>query len=131
MPLPPRLVAGIRAFRPFIPARDYRASLGFYEAIGFQAHPLGEAMAELSLGSHAFLLHSAPEWAGDMVMHVLADDVRGWWRHLDSLDLAGRFGVTAPAPPRDEPWGLTVTYLSDPSGVFWHFAQDTASMDQK
>jgi uncharacterized glyoxalase superfamily protein PhnB len=124
------LISSIRAFRPFLPAKDYPKSLSFYEAIGFEAYPLGEAMAELSLGDHAFLLngHDVDAQANDWVMHVLVDDVRAWWRHLDSLDLAGRFGVPAPAPPRDEPWGLSVTYVTDPSGVFWHFAQDTEEM---
>jgi hypothetical protein len=37
----------------------------------------------------------------------------------------GRFGVKAPAPPRAEPWGLTIAYVFDPSGVLWHFAQPT------
>jgi catechol 2,3-dioxygenase-like lactoylglutathione lyase family enzyme len=127
------LIAGIRAFRPFLPAKDYPASLRFYEAVGFKAYHLGEAMASMSLGPHAFILHShgvEPE-DSPWVMHVLVEDVRGWWRHLDSLDLARRFGVPALGPPRDEPWGLTVVYLSDPSGTLWHFAQDTVSMKEK
>ena len=69
------LIPEIRAFRPFLPAKDYQTSLRFYEAVGFNAYPLGEAMAELSLGPHAFLLHSRevePE-ANESVMHVLVD----------------------------------------------------------
>lgn len=34
----------------------------------------------------------------------------------------------APGPPRAEPWGLTLVYLTDPWGTLWHFAQDTESM---
>lgn len=116
---------GIRAFRPFIPAKDFQGSLRFYQAIGFDAHMLGEAMAELSLGPHAFLLHRQEQGAEHVVMHVLVDDLDPWWRHIQSLDLAGRFGVPQPAPPRAEPWGLTVLYLTDPSGVLWHFAEAT------
>ncbi len=127
------LVPGIQAFRPFLPAKDYQASLRFYETVGFDAYPLGEAMAELSLGPHAFLLHrhDVEPTDNDWVMHVLVEDVRAWWRHLNALDLTGRFGVPAPAPPRDEPWGLTVAYLTDPSGTLWHFAQDTESMGKE
>jgi hypothetical protein len=83
------LVAKIRAFRPFLPAREFETSLRFYEAIGFEAHPLGETLAELDLGPHAFLLHGhyVKEWAENTVMHVLVEDVEAWWRHIDSLAL--------------------------------------------
>jgi catechol 2,3-dioxygenase-like lactoylglutathione lyase family enzyme len=121
------LVPGIRSFRPFLPAKDFETSLRFYEAIGFKAHKLGDTLAELSLGPHAFLLQGCyvREWAENTVMHVLVDDVQAWWRYINSLDLANQFGVSPPAPPRVEPWGLTVTYVFDPAGVLWHFAEVT------
>jgi glyoxalase/bleomycin resistance protein/dioxygenase superfamily protein len=121
------LVATIRAFRPFLPAKEFETSLRFYKAIGFEAYPLGETLAELSLGAHTFLLQGyyVKEWAENMVMHVLVENVDAWWRHLDSLDLARQFNVSPPKPPKVEPWGLTVTYVFDPSGVLWHFAQAT------
>jgi len=50
------LIPGIRSFRPFLPAKNFETSLRFYEAIGFEAHKLGDTLAELSLGAHAFLL---------------------------------------------------------------------------
>ncbi len=121
------LVPGLRSFRPFLPAKDFETSLRFYEAIGFKAHKLGDTLAELSLGPHAFLLQGCyvREWAENTVMHVLVDDVQAWWRYINSLDLANQFGVSPPAPPRVEPWGLTVTYVFDPAGVLWHFAEVT------
>ena len=121
------LVAEIRAFRPFLPAREFETSLRFYKAIGFEAYPLGETLAELSLGPHAFLLQGyyVKEWAENTVMHVLVEDVDAWWRHIDSLALGRQFNVSPPSPPKVEPWGLTVAYVFDPSGVLWHFAQAT------
>ena len=121
------LVTEIRAFRPFLPAKEFETSLRFYKAIGFQAYPLGETLAKLSLGTHALLLqgHHVKEWAENTVMHVLVEDVGAWWRHIDSLALPRQFDVSPPTPPRVEPWGLTVAYVSDPSGVLWHFAQAT------
>jgi len=121
------LIPGIRAFRPFLPARDYETSLRFYETLGFEAYPLGSTLAELSLGPHAFLLQGyyVKEWAENTVMHVLVKDVHAWWQHIASLDLVGRFGVSPPAAPRAESWGLTVAYVFDPSGVLWHFAEST------
>jgi hypothetical protein len=124
------LVAEIRAFRPFLPARDFETSLRFYEALGFETCRLGEALAEMSLGPHAFLLqggHYVKEWAENTMMHVLVEDVDAWWRYIEPLALASRFGVPPPEPPRAESWGLTVTYVFDPAGVLWHFAQPTST----
>lgn len=121
------LIPGIRSFRPFLPAKHFETSLRFYQATGFKAYKLGDALAELSLGSHAFLLQGyyVKEWAENSVMHVLVDDVFAWWQHVNSLDPANQFGISTPAPPRVEPWGLTVAYVFDPSGVLWHFAEVT------
>jgi hypothetical protein len=122
-----KLIGGIRAFRPFLPAKDFETSLRFYKAIGFEAYPLGDTLAELSLGPHAFLLQGyyVKEWADNMMMHVLVEDVAAWWRHIDSLVLTEQFDVSPPTTPRVEPWGLTVAYVWDPSGVLWHFAEPT------
>jgi hypothetical protein len=124
-----QLAAGITRFRPFLEAKDFQTSLAFYEAIGFHTHRLGPEMAEMSLGAHAFILHRAyvKDWADNMVMHILVEDVQAWWRHIQSLDLPGRFGVSHPNPPRVEPWGLTVLYVTDPTGILWHVAQPTES----
>lgn len=123
------LIPGIRAIRPFLPAKEFETSLRFYETIGFEAYRLGDTLAELSLGPHAFLLQGryVKEWAENTVMHVLVKDVNAWWQYLHSLDLASKFDVSPPAPPRVEPWGLTVTYVFDPTGVLWHFAESTRS----
>lgn len=127
------LIPGIRAFRPFLPAKDFETSLRFYEAIGFHTRKLGETMAEMSLGAHAFLLQGyyVKEWAENTMMHVLVDDVQAWSKHIQSLDLAQRFGVQAPKPPRAESWGLTVAYVFDPAGVLWHFAEVTKPRDKE
>jgi len=128
-----QLIPGIRTLRVFLPAKDYETSLRFYQTIGFHAYPLGDALAELSLGTYAFLLSGryVKTWADNTVMHVLVDDVDGWWQHFNSLDLAGAFGVATPGPPRAEPWGLTVAYLTDPSGVLWHFAEPTKAQEER
>ncbi len=123
------LIPKIRAFRPFLPAKEFETSFRFYKAIGFDAYPLGDTLAEMNLGPHAFLLqgHYVKEWAENTVMHVLVNDVDAWWRHINSLDLVNKFGVALPAAPKAEPWGLTVAYVFDPAGVLWHFAEPTKS----
>ena len=119
--------ANFLAFRPFLPARDFAVSLKFYEALGFEARMLSDALAELRLGPHAFLLQSyyVKDWAENFMLHVLVEDVDSWWRRIDGLDLPARFGVRAPTAPRAEPWGQKVAYVHDPAGVLWHFAQTT------
>ena len=94
---------------------------------------MGDTLAELSLGTYAFLLqgHYVKEWVDNMVMHVLVNEVGAWWQHINSLDLANRVEVTPPAAPRVEPWGLTVAYVFDPSGVLWHFAEVTKSQGER
>jgi hypothetical protein len=118
------LFPGFARFAPSFRRRTSRQVCAS-EAIGFEAYPLGGTLAELSFGPHAFPLQGyyVKEWAENTVMHVLVNDVHAWWQHIASLDLDGQFGVSSPGAPRVEPWGLTVTYLFDPSGVLWHFAE--------
>lgn len=126
MDAPDELVTEVRAFRPFLPAKDFEESLRFYQAIGFKCHLLGGTLANLSLGRHAFLLQGyyVKEWAENTMMHILVEDVEKWWRHIASLDLANRFAVSPPSAPKTQPWGLKVAYVHDPCGVLWHFAQE-------
>lgn len=127
MPLPSEdpLANGVSALRPFVPAKDFVTSLGFYEALGFRAEPLGDRLVEFHLGRYSFLLQDyyVEDWAGNFMMHVLVADLDPWWQRISSLDLPARFGVPPPRPPKAESWGLTVAYVIDPSGVLWHFAQ--------
>lgn len=121
------LAASIQAFRPFLPAKDFQTSLRFYEALGFEAYRLGDGLAELRLGSNAFLLqdHYVKDWAENTVMHVLVDGLNAWWEIISALKLEERFDIPRPGAPKVEPWGLTVFYVTDPSGLLWHFAEPT------
>jgi predicted enzyme related to lactoylglutathione lyase len=117
---PPSIVA-----RPFMPAKDFALSKAFYEALGFQKLLDGQ-VAIFSCGSTGgFVLQDTyvKEWAENFMMQLMVDDLDAWWAHIDSLDLAGRFGVQAPKAPRMQPWGLRVAYIYDPTGVLWHVCQ--------
>jgi uncharacterized glyoxalase superfamily protein PhnB len=124
------LVASVVAMRPFVPAKDFGQSRRFYEALGFGVTPLGDKVAHVQLGSRSgafcFLLQDfyVRELAENFMMHLLVEDLDGWWQHIDSLTLDQRFGVRAPRPPQTEPWGLRVAYVFDPTGVLWHFASE-------
>jgi hypothetical protein len=125
-----RMKAGIIALRPFVPARDHARSRAFYEALGFEAFPLGEQMTSFHVGNQpgafAFLLQQfdVKEFAENYMMHLLVDDLDAWWTHIDGLSLDTRFAVRPPRMPKLEPWGLRVCYVWDPSEVLWHFAAE-------
>jgi len=116
------------ALRPFVPAKDFDASVRFYTDLGFEILPLGDNLASVELGPFAFLLQNfdAPGFSGNFMMHLLVGDLESWWARIAALDLAARYGVRPPQPPKLQPWGLTVAYVVDPSGVLWHFAQRPA-----
>jgi hypothetical protein len=113
------------ALRPFLPATDFEASSQFYRDLGFTLQPLGDSLASVELGPFAFLLQKfhAEGFASNYMMHLLVNNLEGWWRHIESLDLAAKYGVRPPAAPALQPWGLVVCYVVDPAGVLWHFAQ--------
>jgi catechol 2,3-dioxygenase-like lactoylglutathione lyase family enzyme len=116
------------AMRPFVPARDFDVSRQFYADLGFALRPLGADLAEAALGQHSFLLQLfyQEQFAANFMMHMLVTSVDDWWSKVTGLGLGAKYGshgVKEPSPPRDEPWGLTVLYVGDPSGVLWHIAQ--------
>jgi uncharacterized glyoxalase superfamily protein PhnB len=122
------VISDVVALRPFVPASDFGTSLRFYTDIGFSAFRLGDGLASLHIGEFAFLLQAfrAEGFATNFMMHLLVKDVGAWWTHIATLDLAGRYAVQAPKPPALQPWGLTVAYVFDPSGVLWHIAEEPA-----
>ncbi|HZH28945.1 MAG TPA: VOC family protein [Azospirillaceae bacterium] len=117
--------ASVRSLAPFVPAKDFEASKKFYADLGFALEPVDDGLVQVSIGQFSFLLQDyyAEQWAGNFVMHMLVDDLNAWWAHIAALDLAARYGVESPRPPKLESWGLNVAYVFDPSGVLWHFAE--------
>ena len=125
MPTHP-LAEGIIALRPFVPGRDFELSKRFYSDLGFQVVPLGDKVAAIGIGAFQFLLQDffVQEWADNFMMHMLVNNLDQWWESIAALDLAARYEVRAPTPPKLEPWGLRVAYVFDPSGILWHFAEE-------
>jgi hypothetical protein len=50
------LIDTVNAMRPFVPAKNFEISKRFYADLGFRVEPLGDALAELHIGSHSFLM---------------------------------------------------------------------------
>jgi hypothetical protein len=116
--------SGTEMCRPFLPARDFDLSKRFYEALGFEK-TLDADVVIFRIGHGEFLLQNyyQKDWAENSMLQLLVDDLDGWWSYIQSLDLPRRFGVAAPKPPAEQPWGLRVAYVYDPSGVLWHVVQ--------
>lgn len=114
----------IESFRPFVPAKDLAASLGFYRALGFtvEAEFSDGSGAILTLGSSSMILQRfyVKEHAGNFMMQLVVPDLGAWWKRIEDARLDQSFGVPAPKPPAMQPWGLMVAYVVDPSGVLWH-----------
>lgn len=96
----------------------------FYQTLGFEMLFDGE-VAIFGIGTSSFILqnHFEKEWAENLMMQLVVDDLDSWWGRINELDLPARFGVPTPKPPALQPWGLRVAFLVDPSGVLWHIAQ--------
>ncbi len=119
--------SGTETVRTFLPSKDFDVSKAFYSALGFTLVLEDSDVAIFRVGEGTFLLqrYYQQEWAENFMMQLLVDDLDSWWTHIAALDLPGRFGVRAPRAPALQPWGLTIAYVFDPSGVLWHIAQNT------
>ena len=116
-------IDGVEA-RPFLPTRDLRLSVRFYEKLGFEKLVDGE-VAIFKVGSSSFILQNyyVEEWASNSMMALMVDDLDAWWEHISALDLAQEFGIQMLRPPQMQPWGLRVAYMADPAGVLWHITE--------
>lgn len=119
------LIGTTEMVRPFLPTKDLARSMRFYQALGFEMLLDSAEVAIFRIGRGEFLLQAryVKDWAENAMMQLMVDDLDEWWRHIQSLDLPGQFGVAPPRAPALQPWGLRVAYLVDPAGVLWHVAQ--------
>jgi catechol 2,3-dioxygenase-like lactoylglutathione lyase family enzyme len=113
------------ALRPFVPATNFETSVSFYGDLGFTVHRIADGLASIELGPFGFLLQHfyAENFAGNFMMQLLVNDLDAWWKRFAALDLGSKYSVRPPRAPAVQPWGLTVAYVVDPSGVLWHFVQ--------
>lgn len=118
---------GAVEIKAFVPARDFALSKRFYEELGFEIPWSDDALAYMRLGETAFFLQNfyVAEHANNFMMHLIVQDVEGWWVRLQQAGIAERYGVRA-VPPQDQPWRQRDFVLCDPSGVLWRIAQNIA-----
>ena len=116
---------GAVEIKAFVPARDFALSRRFYQEVGFEIPWSDETLAYMRLGDTAFFLQNfyVAGHASNFMMHLIVQDVEGWWARLQQADIAGRYGVRT-VPPQDQPWRQRDFVLTDPSGVLWRIAQN-------
>jgi uncharacterized glyoxalase superfamily protein PhnB len=111
--------------KAFVPAQDFALSKQFYQDIGFEIVWSSEILAHIRHGNSSFLLQKfyVKEHAENFMMHMIVEDVDAWWRHVETRDIASKYGIKAD-PPEDRPWGLRDFILVDPTGILWRIGQD-------
>ena len=112
--------------KPFLPAEDFALAKQFYLDLGFTMLWGDEQLSCFQAGEFRFLLQNyyVKEWAGNFMMHLMVKDADTWWQHIQEQKIPEKYPHTMAKPPTLQPWGLRVLYLSDPSGVLWHIADD-------
>jgi uncharacterized glyoxalase superfamily protein PhnB len=111
--------------KAFVPAKDLARSIQFYSDLGFRTNWSYEDAAEMEIGSFRFLLQRfyVEQHASNFMMSLNVEDPDEWWRHIERIGLKEKCPAIMARPPEMQPWGLRVLYLSDPSGVLWHIAE--------
>lgn len=123
------LPSPVTDIKAFVPAKDLNISKAFYTDLGFNINLSDDSIAELQIGSFRFLLQKfyVPEHAGNFIMALSVDDVDAWWEYIQQKNVLKKYSGIMCKPPEMQPWGLRVLYLSDPSGVLWHIAENRRS----
>ena len=108
----------------FVPARDFELSRRVYRDLGFHEKWGNDQACELELEGYSFILQNfyVKDHAGNFMMSLMVEDADKWWEHIQGMGFAEKYGLSMAKPPKLQPWGLRVLYLSDPSGVLWHIA---------
>ena len=112
--------------RPFIPARDFELSKRFYAALGWETRDVGPklALVRVDEGQHFYLQdYYVKEFAENMMLHVTVADAQAWHAHVAAALDKGRFTSARVQPPARQPYGASVVFVHDPSGVLLHLCQ--------
>jgi uncharacterized glyoxalase superfamily protein PhnB len=111
--------------KAFVPAKDFEASKRFYADLGFNIPWSSDDLAYLHAGNTSFLLQRfhVEQHSANFMMHLLVEDVDAWWQHVESQQLAQKYGISV-TPPENQPWNIRDFTLTDPTGVLWRIGQN-------
>ena len=111
--------------KAFVPAKDFELSKRFYADLGFTVKWASGDLAYVHAGNSSFLLQNfyVKEFADNLMMHLLVEDVGAWWQLVESRQIGKTYGVRI-NPPEDRPWGMRDFTVDDPTGVLWRIGQN-------
>lgn len=110
--------------KAFVPAKDYDLARQFYSDLGFTLNWSNDEVSEFQIGSFRFFLQRfyVKDHSENFMMSLMVEDADSWWMHIERVSLKQKYPGIMAKPPALQPWGLRVLYLSDPTGVLWHIA---------
>ena len=112
--------------RPFIPARDFALSKRFYAALGWDTRDVGPGLALATLGEaqHFYIQdYFLKDVAENSMLHITVEDAQAWHAHVDSVLRAGESPGARVQLAARQPYGATVVFVHDPTGVLIHLCQ--------
>lgn len=111
--------------KPFVPARDYELSKRFYQDLGFTLASDADGVAYFHHETVSFLLQNfyLKEFAENLMLHLLVEDVDAWRATVEEAGIAARYGVGV-SDVRLQPWRMRDFVIADPSGVLWRIGQN-------
>jgi len=112
--------------RPFIPARDFALSKRFYAALGWNTQDVGPGLALVTVADaqHFYIQdYYVKEVADNSMLHVTVESVEDWHVHAVAVLRGGGFEGARVTPPARQPYGATVVFVHDPTGVLIHLCQ--------
>ena len=111
--------------KAFVPSTDFETCKNFYSDMGFHKASDAHGVAYFHHDNCSFLLKQCDDRnsPAPIMMHLLVEDVRHWYAHIQQSGIVCKYGVTL-TEIIDQPWGMREFLLSDPSQVQWRIAQN-------
>ncbi|MEJ6591097.1 MAG: VOC family protein [SAR86 cluster bacterium] len=111
--------------KAFIPAKNFELSKQFYVDFGFVKASDEEDVAYFHAGNCSFLLQNfyTPALAENLMMHLLVEDIHGWYQQVIDAELSSKYDVLVTAIV-EQPWRMLDFVVTDPSGVLWRIGQN-------
>ncbi len=115
----------VTEIKAFVPAKDFEFSKQFYKDIGFTLASEGGGVAYFRFGNSSFLLSDFYEegLAGNLMMHLLVQDVDAWWAHIAASNVVETYGLKI-WDIELQPWRMRDFCMTDPTGVLWRIGQN-------
>lgn len=112
--------------RPFIPAQDFALSKRFYAALGWETRDVGPNLALVKLGDqqHFYIQdYFLKDVAENCMLHITVEDAQAWHTHMVTVLRSGDFSGARVQAPSTQPYGASVVFVHDPSGILLHLCQ--------